>query len=111
MNVYPFIEAERAQQRSVKRACELLKVSRAAYYAHHAEVPSARQQVDAELTERIRSASALPIRQPRPLRRPAHPRAAAPRRPPARPQAHRTADACRRAARPCPAPVHAHHGP
>ena len=33
MNVYPFIEAEKAQQRNVKRACELLEVSRAAYYA------------------------------------------------------------------------------
>ena len=30
MNCYPFIEAEKAQQRNVKRACELLKVSRAA---------------------------------------------------------------------------------
>jgi hypothetical protein len=29
VNVYPFIEAEKAQQRNVKRACELLKVSRA----------------------------------------------------------------------------------
>ena len=33
MNVYPFIEAEKARQRNVKRACELLKVSRSAYYA------------------------------------------------------------------------------
>ena len=33
MSVYPFIEAEKAQQRNVKRACELLKVSRAAFYA------------------------------------------------------------------------------
>ena len=32
MNCYPFIEAEKAQQRNVKRACELLKVSRSAYY-------------------------------------------------------------------------------
>src|SRR6201996_1122156 len=32
VNVYPFIEAEKAQQRNVKRACELLKVSRAAFY-------------------------------------------------------------------------------
>ena len=32
MNLYPFIEAEKAQQRSVKRACELLEVSRAAFY-------------------------------------------------------------------------------
>jgi len=30
---YPFIEAEKTQQRNVKRACELLEVSRAAYYA------------------------------------------------------------------------------
>jgi hypothetical protein len=33
VNVYPFIEAEKAQQHSVKRACELLEVSRAAFYA------------------------------------------------------------------------------
>ena len=33
MNVYPFIEAEKASSGNVKRACELLKVSRAAYYA------------------------------------------------------------------------------
>ena len=54
MSIYPFIEAEKAQQRSVKRACELLEVSRAAYYAHRADVPSARQLADEELTERIR---------------------------------------------------------
>ena len=36
MNVYPFIEAEKAQQRNVKRACELLEVSRSAYYQHRA---------------------------------------------------------------------------
>jgi len=56
VNVYPFIEAERAQQRTVKRACELLMVSRAAYYDHHAGTPSTRQLVDTELTERIRTA-------------------------------------------------------
>ncbi|GAA4260377.1 hypothetical protein GCM10022255_088780 [Dactylosporangium darangshiense] len=32
MNVYPFIEAEQAGKHNVKRACELLKVSRSAYY-------------------------------------------------------------------------------
>ena len=32
VSVYPFIEAEKAQQHSVKRACELLEVSRAAFY-------------------------------------------------------------------------------
>jgi putative transposase len=56
VNVYPFIEAERAQQRSVKRACQLLEVSRAAYYAHHAGTPSTHQLVDEELTEHIRAA-------------------------------------------------------
>ena len=32
MNVYPFIEAESAERRNVKRACALLEVSRAAFY-------------------------------------------------------------------------------
>jgi transposase-like protein len=32
-NVYPFIEAEKARRRNVKRGCELLEVSRSAYYA------------------------------------------------------------------------------
>ena len=56
MNVYPFIEAEKAQQRTLKRACELLEVSRAAYYAHRAGSMSARQRTDDELTEHIRQA-------------------------------------------------------
>jgi transposase InsO family protein len=56
VNVYPFIEAERAQQRTLKRACELLEVSRAAYYAHHAGAVPARQRTDEELTEHIRQA-------------------------------------------------------
>jgi transposase InsO family protein len=56
VNVYPFIEAERGQQRTVKRACELLEVSRAAYYAHCAGTGLARQRVDEELTEQIRQA-------------------------------------------------------
>jgi hypothetical protein len=33
VNVYPFIEAEKAGRRNVKRACEVLQVSRAADYA------------------------------------------------------------------------------
>lgn len=56
MNVYPFIEAEKAQQRTLKRACELLEVSRAAYYAHRAGSVSARQRTDDELTDHIRQA-------------------------------------------------------
>ncbi len=53
MNVYPFIEAEKQEQRNVKRACELLQVSRAAYYAAREGRPSRREQDDAELTEAI----------------------------------------------------------
>jgi transposase InsO family protein len=53
VNVYPFIEAENAGSGTVKRACELLKVSRAAYYAHRAATPSQHERDDAELTEEI----------------------------------------------------------
>jgi putative transposase len=56
VNLYRFIEAEKAQQRNVKRACELLEVSRAAYYAQRPGTPSARQVADAALTEQIRQA-------------------------------------------------------
>jgi transposase InsO family protein len=56
VNLYPFIEAEKTQQRTLKRACELLEVSRAASYAHRADSPSTRQLVDQELTEHIRQA-------------------------------------------------------
>jgi len=56
VNRYRFIEAEKAQQRNVKRACELLEVSRAAYYAQRLGTPSARQVADAALTEQIRQA-------------------------------------------------------
>jgi transposase InsO family protein len=54
VNLYPFIEAEKTQQRNVKRACALLEVSRAADDAHRADSPSTRQLVDTELTEHIR---------------------------------------------------------
>jgi transposase InsO family protein len=56
VNLYLFIEAEKTQRHNVKRACELLEVSRAAYYAHRTAIPSARQRADEELTERIRQA-------------------------------------------------------
>jgi putative transposase len=56
VNLYPFIEAEKMQRPNVKRACELLEVSRAAYYANRADSPSTRQLVDQELTEHIRQA-------------------------------------------------------
>jgi putative transposase len=54
VNLYRFIEAEKAQQRTLKRACELLEVSRAAYYAQRPGTPSSRQVADAALTEQIR---------------------------------------------------------
>jgi putative transposase len=50
VNCYRFIEAEKAQQRNVKRACELLKVSRAAYYAARDGQPCDRDREDAGLT-------------------------------------------------------------
>jgi transposase InsO family protein len=53
VNCYSFIEAEKALYRSVKRACELLGVSRAAYYAARAGQPSGRDREDVELTARI----------------------------------------------------------
>jgi putative transposase len=54
VNVYPFIEAEKGCRRNVKRACELLKVSRAAFYQHLAG-PSRRDQQDAELASQIQT--------------------------------------------------------
>jgi transposase InsO family protein len=55
VNCYPFIEAEKAQRRNVKRACELLKVSRAAYYAARKAPLSERARQDAELAEQVRA--------------------------------------------------------
>ena len=62
MNVYPFIEAEKQNSHvgrdgNVARACELLKVSRSAYYAHTATRAAGftrRQREDAALLARIR---------------------------------------------------------
>ncbi|MEU8589383.1 IS3 family transposase [Streptomyces sp. NPDC048664] len=54
MNVHPFIEAEKQAGHSVTRVCELLEVSRAAYYARRSG-PSARAVRDAALTEKIRA--------------------------------------------------------
>ena len=54
MNVFPFIEAEKvAGHDTVKRSCELLEVSRSAFYDWHQRIPSAREWADAELGERI----------------------------------------------------------
>lgn len=53
MNVYPFIEVERAEKRNVKRACALLEVSRAAFYAWLRHIPSIRKRADQKLLEKI----------------------------------------------------------
>lgn len=53
MNLYPFIEAEKAGQHSVVKACELLGVSRSAFYEWHQHIPSVREIADAELAVRI----------------------------------------------------------
>ncbi|WP_371100563.1 IS3 family transposase [Streptomyces sp. PU_AKi4] len=53
MTVHPFIEAEKTAGHNVKRACELLKVSRAAFYARRTGTPGARAMRDAELTQQI----------------------------------------------------------
>jgi transposase InsO family protein/transposase-like protein len=55
VNCYQFIEAEKAQWRNVKRACELLKVSRAAYYAARDGRPSHRERNDAALDTQIKT--------------------------------------------------------
>ncbi len=54
MTVYPFIEAEKKGRRNVKRACGLLKVSRAAFY-EHLKGPSRRDRDDAGLTGEIQA--------------------------------------------------------
>lgn len=53
MTVHPFIEAEKRGGHSVKRACELLQVSRAAFYARRTGRPGSRAVRDVELTEKI----------------------------------------------------------
>ena len=53
MSVFPFIEAEKAEQRNVAKACELLMVSRSAFYEWSKHLRSARELADDELAERI----------------------------------------------------------
>jgi transposase InsO family protein len=48
-----FIEAEKIAGRSVKRACDLFEVSRAAFYQRLSSTPSARAVADAELSAKI----------------------------------------------------------
>jgi transposase InsO family protein len=56
VNVYPFIEAEKQGQACVRRACVLLSVSRAAYYAWSAADPEERRRADDDLLQAIKDA-------------------------------------------------------
>jgi putative transposase len=53
VNVYPFIEAEKAGSRNVARACELLQVSRSAYYQQRSDQLTAREQSNTDLAALI----------------------------------------------------------
>ena len=54
MSVYPFIEAEKAEQAgNVAKACDLLEVSRSAFYDWHQHRPSVRHLADEALGRRI----------------------------------------------------------
>lgn len=55
VNVYPFIEAEKVEDRNVTKACELMEVSRSAFYDWHAHRPSRREVSDAEFAGRGKS--------------------------------------------------------
>jgi len=50
-----FIEAEKQADRNVAKACELLVVSRSAFYDRLDHTPSVREASDAELTEKIKA--------------------------------------------------------
>jgi len=53
VSVYPFIEAEQAEHRNVTKACELMEVSRSAFYEWHQHQPTRRELDDEELGEHI----------------------------------------------------------
>jgi len=53
VNAYPFIEAEKAEHRNVTRACELMEVSRSAFYEWHQHQPGRRDVDDRELGQKI----------------------------------------------------------
>jgi transposase InsO family protein len=53
VNMYPFIEAEKAGQGNVVRTCDLFEVSRSAYYQWRQQRPGQRAEEDAELAAQI----------------------------------------------------------
>jgi transposase InsO family protein len=59
VNVYPFIEAEKAGQGNVAAACRVLEVSRSAFYDYANHDPSTHELDDRVLTERIKAIHAF----------------------------------------------------
>ena len=55
MSVFPFIEAEKAEDGNVAMACRMLEVSRSAYYEWSRHVPSRRRLDDEALGERVQA--------------------------------------------------------
>jgi len=53
VSAFAFVEAEKAERRNVAKACDLLDVSRSAFYDWHNHRPCARQVADEALAERI----------------------------------------------------------
>jgi len=53
VSAYPFIEAEKVEHRNVTKACELMEVSRSAFYDWHKHIPTAREIDDEALGEAI----------------------------------------------------------
>ncbi len=62
MNMYRFIEVEKAGERSLNRAGAVLEVSRAADDEWRRQQPSRRAQEDQELTEKVRTIFTAPGR-------------------------------------------------
>jgi len=54
VKVFPFIEADKAEQGNVAVACRLLKVSRSAFYEHCRHIVSEHEIKDQDLTVRIK---------------------------------------------------------
>jgi transposase len=108
VNVYPFTAAEQAGKHNVKRACELLQVSRSAYYQHARGERSTRGACR-RAADRADHRGARGVE--RHLRSAADPRRAGCGRTAARPQTHRPPDARRRGLRQEPAPLEEHHDP
>ena len=53
MSQYRFVEAEKVEHRNVAKACELMEVSRSAFYDWQGHQPTRREIDDRALGERI----------------------------------------------------------